>query len=256
MERDFDRSYADGFAEYRKMDLFLPEGERQQTALLFIHGGGWYKGRKEQWHSVCEHFADRGFVCASISYRLTPQFRFPAQVEDVRLAMQYLKGQSDDLGFARDRIVVVGSSAGGYLACMLATLGRDDSIGATKELRDRDTMPYAVIGYCPITTLFVSKTTIEQLMVCSPDDNEQLYRDASPVCRVSGREPPFLLLHGDMDMRIPVEEVKSFHERLLAEGGSSRLVILPGVPHGFGYGVRTPAQLEALAQAELFLRQL
>ncbi|MDR6551777.1 alpha/beta hydrolase [Paenibacillus qinlingensis] len=256
MEIIRDISYSDHFTEYRKMDWFIPLKPSKQTALLFIHGGGWYKGNKEQWHDVCAHFASEGYICATASYRLVPQFRFPAQIEDVRLAMQHMKTTSEKFGFDADRIVVVGSSAGGHLASLLGTIQVDDLLGVGDELHDRNTLPYAVIGYCPVVTMFDRRETIENLLGFPLGANDELYQLASPVHRLVGNEPPFLLLHGDKDTLVPLDQVTNFHEQIMKHGGRSHLVVLPGVDHGFGYGVETEAQQQSIEAIEHFLRKL
>lgn len=214
------------------------------------------KGSKEQWQDVCAHFANKGYVCATAGYRLVPQFRFPAQIEDVRLAIQHMKRESGRLGFDAGRIVAIGSSAGGHLTGMLGTMGADDPLGVSDELQDRETVPYAVIGYCPVVTMFDRRDTIANLLGYPLGEQEALYRMASPIERLRGGEPPFLLIHGDADQLIPLAQVQDFHDRLLRQGGRSRLVVLPGVDHGFGYGVQTEAQQAALAEVETFLSDL
>jgi len=83
----------------------------------------------------------------------------------------------------------------------------------------------------------------------------ELYTRASPVDRVCGEEPPCLFLHGDADATVPLQQSRDLHGRLVAAGVTSELVVLPGVKHGFGYGVESPAQKRALAESERFLQE-
>src|SRR5690625_4151227 len=119
--------YSEHFKEYRKMDIFEPN-QSNGTCLLFIHGGGWSAGNKEQWHEVMNYFCAKGYVCASMSYRLVPKFIFPSQIEDVRLGMQFLKDRARTFNFDPNSIVAVGSSAGGYIAVMLGLITETDEL--------------------------------------------------------------------------------------------------------------------------------
>ena len=152
MKELLDIAYSSRFADRRRIDVFAPETAGNGAAVLWIHGGGFAGGSKEQWHPLCRHFCGLGYVCASVEYRLAPEWKFPAWVEDVRLGMAWLRGRSGDWGVLPDRIAAAGSSAGGYLALMLATIGPGDSLGRTDELAGVDTRPRAVAAYCPATT--------------------------------------------------------------------------------------------------------
>jgi acetyl esterase/lipase len=241
------------------MDLYPPGRAGNGAALLFIHGGGWAGGGRQQWRPVAEYCAARGFFCASLSYRLAPAHRFPAAVEDVRLGMAWLRAQADSRGFSRDRMGAVGSSAGGHLVAMLATLGPDDPLGVTPELADRETRPAAAICYCPVASLHADRPESAALeecyrnfLGCSEAENPALYAQASPVDRVTGSEPPFLFLHGDADTDVPPAQSLLLAERLRAAGGEAQVVLLPGVGHGFGYGVETEAQVRAAEEVVRF----
>lgn len=94
------------------MDWYLPD-EPNGRGLLWIHGGGWENGRKEQWGSVAEHFCRLGYTCASAEYRLVPNSDLDGMVADVRLAMQAFRARDKELGFESNLVAAAGSSAGG-----------------------------------------------------------------------------------------------------------------------------------------------
>ena len=256
MKTEFDVKYSDRFEDRRRLDLFLPGNNANGAAILFVHGGGWSGGDLRQWHDVADHFCVRGYTCASAEYRLVPKARFEEQIEDVRLAMAYLRSNAGQLGIAPDRIAAAGSSAGGHLVAMLGTIAADDPLGLTGGLAVRNTRPSAVICYCPVVTMHESDSLGEarrRLMGTSEADDPARYRAASPIDRVTGAEPPFLFLQGDADETTPLGQTAAMHQKLLDSGAKSELVVLPGVGHGFGYGVTTDAQIEAVGHAERFL---
>ena len=245
----------------RLVDVFLPGADAANgCGMLWIHGGGWRAGARSGWHPLCEHFARVGYVCASADYRLAPDWTWPAQIEDVRLAMAWFRGRADEYGFASDKIAVAGSSAGGHLVALLGTIGEKDEVGVTPGLASRDTRPDAVVPYCPVTmlddradpgdTLREARTAF---MGCAPDEDPDRYRLASPAERVTGCEPPYLFLHGAADVTVSPVHSEEMHRRLLAAGVTSELVLMPGVDHGFGYGVTTEPQKEAIGHIERFL---
>jgi acetyl esterase/lipase len=252
-----DLEYSREQVENRRLDLFLPEQDANGGCILFIHGGGFSGGSRKQWRPVAEHFCKQGFVCVSAGYRLAPKWIFPSQLEDVRLAMAFVRSNAERYGFSPSRIAAQGSSAGGYLVAMLATIQPGDSIGATPELMIQDTRPNAAVCYCSVTTFRPwggHGESVAQFLGKTEREAPELYRAASPQDRVCGKEPPFLFLHGDADETVSVAHSVMMCNALRGAGGDAEVVLLPDVQHGYGYGVTTPAQLESVAHVGRFLR--
>ncbi|MDR6550583.1 alpha/beta hydrolase [Paenibacillus qinlingensis] len=250
----YDVSYCNELPETRVLDLFLPDGIKNGAAILFIHGGGWAKGDKQQFRDVAAWFAERGFVCASMKYRLSTEKPYPAALEDARLAMQYMRVHADELGFSPTKIASAGSSAGGYLAAMLALIQPDDELGRTAELVMTDTRANAVALYCPVTTLHVDKEFVLKFMAVPELEAPERYREGSPIDRISGGEPSFLILNGDEDNTTPLAEVRAFAEKLLEAGSRAEVIALPGVKHGFSYGITSDAQQRSIQSILAFLQ--
>lgn len=244
--------YSGSYVEQRRMDIFLPDSPNG-SCLLFIHGGGWSAGKKGQWHSVAEHFCSLGFVCASTSYRLVPSYIFPSQIEDVRLAMQYLKKESARFGFNKDSIAVIGSSAGGYLAAMLGMISENDELGITPELLMKDTRPKAVVCYCPVLDLFTGRESAHKFLGGTPEEIPDVYRTASPEFRIDDDLPPYLFLQGNDDPTTTLRNTSRMCHKINESGGIASIVVLPGIKHGFGYGTSSPAQQQSIKHMELFL---
>ena len=255
IERDV--PYSDEHRDRRVMDWFVPETANHRGILL-IHGGGWSGGNKESWHEVARHFCNLGYTCASAEYRLVPQTDFIGQITDVRLAMAAFRDRSAEVGSV-DRVAAVGSSAGGHLVAMLATIEPDDEL-CSNALEATDTIPNAVVCYCPVLSVYdrgpvkgFFNDAARSMLGGTYEQNPELFRQATPLDRITGREPPFLFLHGDADESVPLNHSTEMHRRLLEAGAISRLVVMPGAPHGFGYGVETAHQRTALRHVALFL---
>ena len=177
------------------------------------------------------------------------------------MAMAWLRRYAIAQGVAADRIAAVGSSAGGHLAAMLATIAPGDPFGLTPELTALamagDTRPNAVICYCPVITLAESAplgACISDFMGTSRRRCPSLYRAAEPLHRVTGQEPPFLFLQGDQDDTTPLPtHAQAMHDALTAAGVDSELHVIRGAGHGYGYGVTTPNQRQSLAHIDAFL---
>lgn len=262
MEQLLNVMYSEWFTEQRQMDVFLPTDNAKGIGLLFIHGGGWQGGARTAWHPVAQYFCEQGYACASTSYRLAPDWTYPAPVEDVRLAMSFFLENAERFRFDASKTAALGSSAGGHLTAMLSTISAQDELGATPEARIRDTKPKAAILYCAATNLHPGQNferlnpSIGKLMGRSEAEAPALYTEASPIDRINGSEPATLLIHGDADEVIPVEHSVQYHEKLTQHGVTSELVVLPGVPHGFGYGVKSQSQLDSLKAIEAFLAKV
>ncbi|MDD5598763.1 MAG: alpha/beta hydrolase [Victivallaceae bacterium] len=253
--------YGKYFRDRRIMDIFLPD-KANGCAILFIHGGGWRSGKKESWHSVAGYFAERGFACACMEYRLSGQAAYPAQVEDIRLGMSYFRRNAGFYGFAPERIAVAGSSAGGHLAALLSSLAPESLLGVSPELEYTDTRPNAAVLYCPVTTLCrLNGIEIipEAVKLFMNNKSEQeapaVYREASPLEHVTVNNPPTLFLHGDKDETVPLLHSEEMAGRLKRAGVYAELHVLPDAPHGFGYGTASKIQKKALEYMERFLKK-
>ena len=255
--------YSREYTAYRVMDLFIPGSNSNGHCIFFIHGGGWNGGKRSDWHDTAEYFCMKGFVCAAADYRLVPEWRFPSQIQDIRLAMSFLKSNAVRYGFSSGAIAVAGSSAGGHLAALLSTIDEDDSLGYCDEMEIRDTKPNAAMCFCPITKVCTWDNCSEGIIkmmynFIGSTENEapDLYRQASPIEQIKGNEPPFLFIHEDKDDTIPLWHSVTMHEKLLEKNISSRLEILPGVNHGFGYGVKTEAQKASIKYMSDFMKKV
>ncbi len=244
----------------------LPDGPA--PVLIYVPGGAWVHGsRLLQGYALLSHLAEQGWVCLSIDYRVAPHNRWPSHIVDVKTAIAWAHANVDKFGGDRNFVAVAGASAGGHLAALAGLTG---SAVSDPEFADQlpaggDTSVDAVVGIygrydwedrsTPERVAFVD--FLERVVVGrSMRRHRDLYRQASPIARVHPDAPPFLVVHGSADTVIPVQQARSFADRLRAVSRSKvGYLELPGAGHGFDMtdGARTGATSTAIG---LFLNQI
>jgi acetyl esterase/lipase len=230
-----------------KLDLAMPkDGDGPFPAVLWIHGGAWQGGKRSELTKVAELSAARGYVAVTIDYRLAPDARFPAQIEDCKAAVRWLRAESKKYKIDPDRIGVVGFSAGAHLACLLGATTKDDGFEGTGGNPDQASTVRAVVSFfgpTDLTTRTWSDELERKLLVpfvgASFADKPELYRKVSPITYVRKEAPPFLFFHGTEDKLVAVRQSEVMVEKLKAVSVPAELVKLEGEGHGFhGENVR------------------
>lgn len=236
-----DISYA-AVSPAQKLDLYLPQtGDGPFPVIVAIHGGSFVTGDKRDFQIVPMLSAlERGYAVAAINYRLTGEARFPAQINDVKAAIRWLRASAAQYGLRPDRIALWGDSAGGNLASLAGVTGdsgqlEDKSLGNAAQ---SCAVAAVVDWYGPIDFLtmgdpkrlaekgnkLIGKTTVEA---------PQLYKEASPESHIHPGIPPILIQHGDADRVIPMTQPIHFAEALRRGAGQALVVldVLPGADH-------------------------
>lgn len=231
-------AYASG--PQQKLDLFIPQSKTALPLLIYIHGGGWSFGDKAAFEPA-PHLLD-GFAVASINYRLTVEAPHPAQIDDVRSAVRWLKRNAKNFGLNPDQFIVFGESAGGHLAALLATTchNRSNAEGNESE-KILGAIDYSgpsnftsMLKQCKSEKqkeLFQQNGLIFKLLGGRLKNKTNVAKDASPVSHVSNSCPPILIVHGLSDPVIPAEQSIEFAEKLKSAGANPVLVLKPGMGH-------------------------
>lgn len=217
------------------LDLYLPKSGSGVPLVVWIHGGGWSFGSKEE-HCILTWLAAEGVAVASINYRLLHHGCWPSQIEDCRAAVAWLRANAEKYGLDSGRVVVAGGSAGGHLAALLGTMelpeaeriqGVIDFFGPSDLL----TMPGNVLGPGK-TEADLAKSRGAILLGGIVRDRVALAKEASALHQVSKGDAPFLILHGAKDGLVPLDQSTRLHEALGRAGVASELVVLPEAGHG------------------------
>lgn len=229
------------------MHLVMPKESSEHTrpAYVWIHGGGWQGGNKDGGIGQLVPFVRSGFVGATIEYRLTGESPFPAQIEDCKCAIRYLREHADKYKLDPQRIAVGGSSAGGHLAALVGTSGGVTELEGSGGWSNQPSGVQAVLDlYGPTDfELFVTATGYESHnRDGSPESkllgggevlaNREGIRRVNPITYIDREDPPFLIIHGDKDRTVPPNQSEALHAALKAVGVSTQLHIIEGAGHG------------------------
>ncbi|MGK7910449.1 MAG: alpha/beta hydrolase fold domain-containing protein [Synechococcus sp.] len=210
--------------------------------LISIYGGAWQRGSSADNAKFNRYMASQGYTVVAIEYRHAPQFRFPAQIDDVWTAMRWINEQAEQYDIDRDRIAVVGRSAGAQLAMLLAyskqPLTADPLAADTPKIR-------AVVNFYgpvnlangyrnpPTPDPIDTRETLETFLGGSPDELPELYRQASPISYVRPDLPPSLLIYGGRDLVVKAEYGRELAQALETAGNTVAWVEIPWADHAF-----------------------
>jgi alpha-L-fucosidase 2 len=222
------------------LDAYVPLTPGPHPVAILIHGGGWGRGDKRTvpagdsaditpWFSA---FTDAGFTSFSINYRLAPAHLWPACFDDVQTAIRWVKAHAAEYKGDPNRIVLVGHSAGGHLACLAAVRA------------DEATRVQAVVGFAAVTDHVKDSARRNglspalQRLLNRPnlidDESARLLREISATSYLKPGLPPFFLIHGTADKSVPYDQSTAFQEQLRAAGVECELVTIPEAQHAFG----------------------
>ena len=237
-----DIPYVSGGDARQRLDLYLPAaGVPPRPLVVWVHGGGWTGGDKN--NCPAKWLVERGYVVASIGYRLSVQAIYPAQIEDCKAAIRFLRAHAADYGIKADRIAAWGASAGGHLVALLGTTGniRDFDTGA--NLDQPSNVQCVVDWFGPTDFLHYGSQNPDKALdtLNNPAakliggrvlENVEKARRASPINFVTKESPPFLIMQGDNDPTVPAQQSEILDAALKNAGVVSTLKIFPGTGHG------------------------
>ncbi len=223
-----------------KMDVYYPDqySARPWPVVMYVHGGAWQKGDKNEGAGSRAIPALRasGFLVVAVDYRLAPTYKFPAQIEDVQCAVRSLRANASRFHLDPEKIGVWGGSAGGHLVALLGTAANKPE-WKVGEYLDQSSRVQAVVdmfGPADLSVEFdTSNFQTARVVFGARNGSDPKLINASPVNYVDSTDAPFLILHGDQDNVVPLEQSQLLFKQLQQYGVESKLVIVQGAGHGF-----------------------
>ncbi len=234
------------------MDILKPNSPKPLPAVVFITGGGFIDAPKSKFIAQRVDISRAGYVVASIEYRAVPTTVFPGPVEDAKTAVRFLRANAEKLGIDPSRIAVMGESAGGYLAAMVATTNGIKSFDTAEYTGQSSDVQAAIdlYGLSDLATVgedFSDSIKEAHKSPAAPEamlvngipwqgggsilSNPAKASAANPITYISDKTPPFLLMHGDADNVVSPSQTRILHEALIAKGRDSTRYVVEGADH-------------------------
>jgi len=241
------------------LDLYLPaKGSAPLPVIVWIHGGGWRSGSKGS-GGRARPMLDRGYAVVDVSYRLSGEAIFPAQVEDCKAAVRWVRANAAKYGLDPDRIGAWGGSAGGHLVAFLGTAGDVKEFDTEANAEYSSRVQAVCDWFGPTDFLQMDKHSLEgsRLIHDAPESPEsrlvggpiqdEPYRSlagkANPITYVTKDDPPFLIMHGDKDMSVPLHQSELLYDVLKKAGVDATLRVVKGAGHGLRGGEESSEKL-------------
>jgi len=243
------------------LDMARPsEGEGPFPAVVVIHGGGWRGGDKKSNRPILGKLAERGYVAISPKYRFCPKDLFPAQVNDVKASVRWLRSHAKEYHVDADHIGAVGFSAGGHLSLMLGATGPEDGFEGDSDKDAPSSKVQAVVNFFGPTDLSasdipeVSQPLIRDFLGGTPADKPEAAKKASPLTFVTKDDAPVLTFQGTKDPLVPHTQAIKLGEAMTKAGVPGRVELILGGSHGWGGAESARTEQETLDFFDVYLK--
>lgn len=234
------------------MDFYYPDSGGPWPVLLFVHGGGWTEGDKS---SLLIKFTESGYLVASLNYRMYPNHRFPAMIEDVKCAIRFLRAHARQYNLDPDRIALIGHSAGGHLVALAGLADRSAGWDVGQYSFRSSRVQAVVVLSAPSDLTRTFPALVDELLQGVFGAGQLI--SGSPVTYASPDDPPVLIIHGDADPAVPVEQAYLLQAALISAGVPVELLIVQNGGHGLEPvgNVTIPAWDGIFQKVMIFLEQ-
>ena len=248
--------YGTGGGNPLELDLYSPDYlSGPVPGIIFIHGGGWRTGKRQDYKFYTTRFAKHGYVVATISYRLKEAGYFPNCVEDVKCAVRWMRANAEKLHVDPNRIAVIGGSAGGHLSMMAGYSSDVPEFEGTGGNPGVSSAVQAVIDLYGPVDFTVAETRDHPLLTGFMQGTYEQVPDkfvkASPITYLDPRDPPTLIIHGTIDSLVPVEQSDMLAEKMKAMGNMYWYDRIDGWPHAMDIANPVNQRVEKVAIAFL-----
>lgn len=241
----------------QKLDLYLP-AKPTGPLLVWIHGGGWRGGSKASPPGL--PLLGKGYAVASVEYRFSQVALFPAQIEDCKAAIRWLRAHSTEYGYDPQRICAWGASAGGHLVALLGVTGQVKDFDVGENLDQSSAVQCVIDWFGPadfpaydpdLPTPMVKRekpdSVLAQLFGGPVSQKLELAKRASPVTWVTKSAAPMLIMQGTKDPLVPLDQSQRLYDKLKAAGADATLEVIDGAGHG-GPEFTSPERLKLMGE--------
>lgn len=242
-------AYAERASGSLLADLYVPTAPGAYPGVLLVHGGSWKSGNKDQLKFVAERLSHNGFTVMAINYRLAPDHKFPAQIEDCKSAVLWMRRNAERLKLNPQWIAGWGYSAGAHLVSLLGAT--DTSAGfegpdvGSDGVSTRIQLVIAGGTPCDLRPFPPEETMLVDFLGATAGEDPKVYERCSPIVYVTKDDPPMFLYHGDADELVPLENAAAMEKALRQAGVETQLYILPKSKH-IGAAIDMRGQIEGL----------
>jgi acetyl esterase/lipase len=241
------------------LDVFTPKANANGAAIVWIVSGGWFSAHEAINPQWIEEFLKRGYTVFAVVHGSQPRFTIPEITQDLNRAVRFIRHHAKDYQIDPDRIGVTGGSAGGHLSLMQGTAGDKGKKDARDPIDRESSRVQAVACFFPPTDFLNYGNTGENAVgrgvlsgfkppfdfqeqdkatkvyrsITDEAKIQEIGREISPVYHVSADDPPTLIIHGDADKLVPIQQAELILEKLKTEGVETKLVVKKGASHGW-----------------------
>lgn len=236
-----DLVYAEVENKKLTLDIYKPKGKKAPYLIVWIHGGAWHSGNKENPPLGLLPF---GYALASVDFRASTEKPFPADVHDIKAAIRFLRANANKYGYQSDKIIIWGSSSGGHLAALVATtnnnLALEGNLG--NYVNTSSSVQACIDFYGPTNFLTIlNQSTPHGLNVRLPalaillgkpvEQATELAKLASPFHQVDSNDPPIFIVHGEQDIQVPVNQSIELWSAYKSKNLKAQIEFIPNAGH-------------------------
>ena len=224
------------------LDVYMPSTVKNPYLIIWIHGGAWHSGSKE---NPPLELVSSGYAIASVDFRVSTEAAFPASVHDIKAAIRFLRGNAKKYGYRSDKLVIWGSSSGGHLATLVGITNNDSYLEGNEGnyLKESSSVQAIIDFYGPTNFLTIlNQSTPHVISVRAPalaillgkpvEQVEDLAKKASPVYQVDASDPPLLIVHGEQDNQVPINQSLDLMNVYKKNSLAVQFESIPGAGHG------------------------
>jgi acetyl esterase/lipase len=247
LTRTEDVIYGRKYGTALTMDVLQP-AKPNGFGVIFVVSGGWYSSHDAISHRPIAPLLDRGYTVFAVVHGSQPKFQIPEITQDMHRALRYIRHYARRYGVNPDKLGVTGASAGGHLSLTLGTQGKPGDARAKDPIDRESSAVQAVACFFPPTDFLNYGTPGEDAVGVgtlkgfkpafgprsdTPEGRQELGKEISPIYHLSSNAPPMLIIHGDADKLVPIQQAETFVERARKLGVTASLVVKPGEAHGW-----------------------